>query len=94
MTDPTNKDTGTINSTDAVPNPMEVTMTSNETTKVGPERDRGPSLKAIDFNAIRSRDFADPADVTSLLSGFQCGNRMVIPFLESTPVKITGTQLT
>jgi len=44
-------------------------MTSNETTT---ESIQGvaavSSAKGIDFNAIRSRDFADPADVTSLVT--------------------------
>ncbi len=61
--------TNTINNTDAVPNPMEETMNSNETTT---EPIQGaaavPSAKGIDFNAIRSRDFADPADVTSFVN--------------------------
>lgn len=68
MTDPTSKDADMINSTDAVPNTMEVTMTSNEAaTESTSSAAAGPSLRTIDFNAIRSRDFADPADVTSLV---------------------------
>jgi hypothetical protein len=53
---------------DAINN-IDTAMTSNDTDAetihaAAPVQ----SAKAIDFNAIRSRDFADPADVTSLVT--------------------------
>ncbi len=59
-----------INNTDTLPNQMEKAMSSNEFARepIQGAAAAGPSAKTIDFNAIRSRDFADPADVTSLVT--------------------------
>jgi hypothetical protein len=44
-------------------------MTNNSVTTESTDGSTAvPSAKTIDFNAIRSRDFADPADVTTLVT--------------------------
>jgi hypothetical protein len=43
-------------------------MSSNPTNTDPSNSAGGASKRTIDFNAIRSRDFADPADVTSLVT--------------------------
>ena len=63
--------TDTNNNTDLVQKPKEKAMTSNDTDVESESAHAAaavPRPKTIDFNAIRSRDFADPADVTSLVT--------------------------
>jgi len=63
--------TNTVTSSDALNNPSaeeKGPMSSNPTNTDPSNSASGASKKTIDFNAIRSRDFADPADVTSLVT--------------------------
>ena len=63
--------TNTVTTSDALNNPSaeeKGPMSSNPTNTDQSNIASGASKKAIDFNAIRSRDFADPADVTSLVT--------------------------
>src|SRR5215471_4435399 len=67
--------TDSINNIDMAPNPSddpsmrEKPMTNNQITTDSTNGSTAvPSTKTIDFNAIRSRDFADPADVTTLVA--------------------------
>jgi hypothetical protein len=61
--------TDTNDNIDLVQNPKEKAMTSNDSDAETIHAAAAvPSAKTIDFNAIRSRDFADPADVTSLVT--------------------------
>ena len=63
--------TNTVTTSDALNNPSaeeKGPMSSNPTNTDQSNSTSGASKKTIDFNAIRSRDFADPADVTSLVT--------------------------
>lgn len=61
----------TVTTSDELDNPSaeeKGPMSSNPTNTDQSNSTSGASKKTIDFNAIRSRDFADPADVTSLVT--------------------------
>jgi hypothetical protein len=66
----------TINNTDKASNPSDdpsmrekKLMTNNPITTESTDSSTAvPPAKTIDFNAIRSRDFADPADVATLVA--------------------------